>query len=118
MYQRANRNEESSRSIMAAGAPIDMEQQSRTEHYSERRRSIELRAYHLWQERGRPWGSPETDWFRAEQEIRAEQQSGESSVNQGAEPEPLAVVTARVVGAVLGSVSGVVAAVSNSLTSE
>jgi len=31
---------------------------------------IALRAYCLWQERGSPLGSPEDDWFRAEQEIR------------------------------------------------
>ena len=31
--------------------------------------AIALRAYHLWQERGSPIGSPEEDWFRAEQEI-------------------------------------------------
>ena len=27
-------------------------------------------AYKLWNERGRPLGSPEKDWFRAEQRIR------------------------------------------------
>src|SRR5215470_12439220 len=27
---------------------------------------IERLAYQLWQERGRPWGSAEEDWFRAE----------------------------------------------------
>jgi hypothetical protein len=30
---------------------------------------IALRAYYLWQGRGSPVGSPEEDWFRAEQEI-------------------------------------------------
>ena len=30
---------------------------------------IALRAYCLWEERGSPIGSPEEDWFRAEQEI-------------------------------------------------
>lgn len=29
---------------------------------------IATRAYFLWEERGRPVGSPETDWFRAQQE--------------------------------------------------
>ena len=29
---------------------------------------IATRAYFLWEERGRPEGSPETDWFRAQQE--------------------------------------------------
>ena len=30
---------------------------------------IELRAYQFWEGRGRPWGSPEEDWFRAENEL-------------------------------------------------
>jgi hypothetical protein len=30
---------------------------------------IQLRAYELWEGRGRPWGTQETDWFRAEQEL-------------------------------------------------
>jgi hypothetical protein len=30
---------------------------------------IALLAYALWQERGCPEGSPEVDWFRAEQEF-------------------------------------------------
>lgn len=31
-----------------------------------------LRAYKLWEQRGSPLGSPDEDWFRAEQEIRSE----------------------------------------------
>lgn len=30
---------------------------------------IEQRAYQLWQERGEPWGTPETDWLKAEREL-------------------------------------------------
>jgi DUF2934 family protein len=30
---------------------------------------IESLAYALWQERGRPEGSPEADWLRAEKEL-------------------------------------------------
>ena len=30
---------------------------------------IELRAYYLWEQRGRPEGSPEVDWERAEREL-------------------------------------------------
>jgi hypothetical protein len=30
---------------------------------------IALRAYVLWEARGRPIGSPEVDWFRAEREL-------------------------------------------------
>src|SRR5579863_296158 len=33
---------------------------------------IALRAYRLWEEGGCPIGSPEEDWFRAEEEIRSE----------------------------------------------
>jgi Protein of unknown function (DUF2934) len=32
---------------------------------------IALRAYGLWEKRGCPIGSPEEDWFRAEEEIRS-----------------------------------------------
>jgi len=32
---------------------------------------LALRAYQLWQQRGRPEGSPEKDWFRAEQKLMA-----------------------------------------------
>jgi hypothetical protein len=30
---------------------------------------IKTRAYYLWEERGCPEGSPETDWFRAREEL-------------------------------------------------
>ena len=41
---------------------------------------IALRAYSLWEQRGSPFGSPEEDWFRAEQEIRSEKaQSAETA---------------------------------------
>jgi hypothetical protein len=33
---------------------------------------IAVRAYGLWEQRGSRIGSPEEDWFRAEQEIRIE----------------------------------------------
>ena len=32
-------------------------------------------AYHLWKERGSPAGTPEIDWFKAEQELKAKEQS-------------------------------------------
>jgi hypothetical protein len=31
---------------------------------------IEKLAYWFWEERGRPFGSPEDDWFKAERELR------------------------------------------------
>jgi len=33
---------------------------------------ITARAYELWMERGCPIGSPDEDWFRAEQELCAD----------------------------------------------
>ena len=32
---------------------------------------IAERAYRLWEERGRPLGSPEVDWYRAVREVEA-----------------------------------------------
>ncbi len=31
---------------------------------------IEKLAYRFWEERGRPFGSPEVDWLKAEREFR------------------------------------------------
>ena len=36
------------------------------QHLNKHKRIEEL-AYRLWEERGRPLGSPEEDWFRAEE---------------------------------------------------
>jgi hypothetical protein len=54
------------------------------------RQEIELRAYQIWQERGSPSGTPETDWFKAEQKL--------------AKPEAVLSNVAREVGAAVGSV--------------
>jgi hypothetical protein len=35
-----------------------------------RQREVERLAYRLWEERGRPAGSPHIDWFQAEQLLR------------------------------------------------
>ena len=34
------------------------------------REAIAERAYQLWEERGKPHGSPEEDWHRAEDQLR------------------------------------------------
>jgi DUF2934 family protein len=34
---------------------------------------IAILAYALWQERGCPLGSPEEDWFKAEEQLKSEQ---------------------------------------------
>jgi hypothetical protein len=53
---------------------------SRTEHHHQPSSRVErgasyekiaARAYELWQDRGCPDGSPEEDWFYAEQELRS-----------------------------------------------
>jgi hypothetical protein len=54
---------------------------------------IELRAYHYWQERGQPWGDPETDWFQAEKELTLDAEGVLSKM-------------AREVGSALGTVVG------------
>ncbi len=53
-------------------------------------------AYKLWEERGAPFGTPEVDWFRAEEELQA--------VNNDT---PLSVL-AKTIGSALGSVAATV----------
>ncbi len=36
-------------------------------------------AYHLWQARGRPEGSPEEDWFHAERELASQGRNGDGA---------------------------------------
>ena len=43
-------------------------QPSRSETIDES--AVSAHAYELWQERGCPVGSPETDWLRAEEELK------------------------------------------------
>ena len=38
---------------------------------NEREEILKL-AYRFWEERGRPFGSPEEDWFRAEREFETQ----------------------------------------------
>ncbi len=54
---------------------------------------IELRAYQYWEERGRPWGTPDVDWFMAEQELAV------------VEPEGALSRIARTVGSAVGTVA-------------
>jgi hypothetical protein len=54
---------------------------------------IELRAYEFWEERGRPLGTPEVDWFKAEHELT----ESESTLSK----------MAREVGSVVGKVVAV-----------
>jgi hypothetical protein len=52
---------------------------------------IELRAYQFWEDRGRPCGTPQIDWFRAEQELAI------------IEPEGVLLRVAREVGSAVGN---------------
>ena len=58
-----------------------------------RTQAIAVRAYELWLERGCPDGSPEEDWYRAEQEFggAAEPQQRAQRSPAGAEPGPRSV---------------------------
>ena len=38
-------------------------------HTTRSHEEIEQRAYQHWEQRGRPWGTPEEDWFKAEQDL-------------------------------------------------
>jgi hypothetical protein len=55
---------------------------------------IQLRAYQFWEERGMPWGTPETDWFKAEHELT--------------KPEGTLSRVAREVGTAIGTVVALV----------
>ena len=46
------------------------EDQEGVETYHEQ---VALLAYRLWQERGCPDGSPEIDWFQAEEELQGQE---------------------------------------------
>jgi hypothetical protein len=58
-----------------------------TETESMIRQRVCERAYQLWEERGRPEGSPDEDWYLAEREIEGP---------KAAEPEPEFIYTASV----------------------
>ena len=73
----------------------------------ERHQAIQLAAYYLWQQRGCPFGQPEVDWFRAEEQLSEE-----------AESKPALVAAAEVIGSALGSVAGLVASVGSLVHSD
>lgn len=51
--------------------------------------AISARAYELWQERGCPIGSAETDWLRAEEELK--KRTGVQAASDGGAGETMAL---------------------------
>jgi hypothetical protein len=60
-----------------------------------------LAAFFLWEQRGCPFGTPEVDWFRAEEQMRRH-------TEQHSEKPPL-ISAAETVGSALGKVAGLAA---------
>lgn len=58
--------------------------------------AIEILAYQYWEQRGAPFGTPEIDWFRAEDDLR--------QADQASPEEPAIVAAAKAVGSAVGSV--------------
>lgn len=67
---------------------------------SPRHDEVELLAFNLWHERGAPIGTPEIDWFRAEEQLK--------ELNTDADPALSAI--AKTIGSALGSVVALVTA--------
>ena len=68
--------------------------------------TVQLTAYYLWEQRGRPIGSPEVDWFQAEEQLK--EVGGVTAAKS-----PM-VEVAEMVGSALGSVAGLVASLGRS----
>jgi hypothetical protein len=70
---------------------------------SQQRDLTRVAAFFLWEQRGCPFGTPEVDWFRAEEQIplQTEQHSG----------KPPLISAAESVGSALGKVAGLAASV-------
>jgi hypothetical protein len=77
---------------------------------SEQHDQLELAAYYLWLERGGPFGSPEVDWFHAEEKLRGQTERPDADEN------PL-IAVAKAMGAAIGSVASFVESLS-ALTQE
>ena len=64
---------------------------------------VKLLAYELWHSRGCPFGTPEVDWFHAEDQIRAQRDR--------VDPNTPIVTMAKTLGSVLGAVAELVSGV-------
>lgn len=74
-----------------------------SETKSDHKRALQISAYYLWQQRGCPLGTPEIDWFLAEELAGKEREDASARV--------AIVAVAEVMGSALGSIAGVVASV-------
>ena len=64
---------------------------------------IQLVAYYLWEQRGCPIGTPEVDWFGAEEQLREQ--------GQDASSKSALVALGESVGSALGKLAGLAASV-------
>ena len=64
---------------------------------------IRLAAFFLWEQRGRPFGTPEEDWFRAEEQLRDQDEHPSG--------KPPLISAAETVGSALGKVAALAASV-------
>lgn len=72
------------------------------ESESQQQEITRLAAFFLWEQRGCPFGTPEVDWFRAEEQLRRQiEHSG----------KPPLISAAETVGSALGKVAGLAASV-------
>ena len=61
-------------------AQLDRPDGTRIDNPEPSHEAIAQRAYEFWEERGRPEGTQEEDWFRAQDELR--NQSGDAGVER------------------------------------
>lgn len=71
---------------------------------------IQVAAYYLWQQRGYPLGTPELDWFRAEEQLRGQ--------IEPASTRPILITAAKTIGSTLGSIASAAASVGGLFHSE
>jgi Protein of unknown function (DUF2934) len=69
----------------------------------EHHQAVQLAAYYFWQARGCPIGSPNVDWFRAEEQL--------NQLTEETQAPPAMLAVAAAVGSALGSVAGFVSSV-------
>jgi Protein of unknown function (DUF2934) len=77
---------------------------------SEPHEKIQVAAYYLWEQRGCPLGTPELDWFRAEDQLRGQIEPGSTT--------PILITAAQTIGSALGSIAGAAASVGGLFHSE